>query len=55
MYMRAGMVLRSTILQLLQHRIGFYTPDATGEVPSAKSHIPTTQKVSTCFRLAILG
>ncbi|DBB10920.1 TPA: hypothetical protein ACH3X3_007381 [Trebouxia sp. C0006] len=39
-----GMILRSTIVKLLQHRIGLFTPDANGDIPPAKSHIPTTQQ-----------
>ena len=41
----AGMILRATIVKLLQHRIGMFTSDGTGEIPPAKSHIPTTQQV----------
>ena len=40
------MILRSTIVKLLQHRIGLFTSDGTGEIPPAKSHIPTTQQVN---------
>ncbi len=39
------MILRSTIVKLLQHRIGLFTADANGDIPPAKSHIPTTQQV----------
>lgn len=41
----AGMILRSTIVKLLQHRIGLFTADANGDIPPAKSHVPTTQQV----------
>ncbi len=52
LYMLAGMILRSTIVKLLQHRIGLFTPDANGDIPPAKSHIPTTQQVFlSCLRL----
>ena len=43
----AGLILRSTIVKLLQHRIGMFTVDANGEIPPSKSHIPTTQQVRT--------
>ena len=50
-----GMILRSTIVKLLQHRLGFYVDDANGHLPPPKSHIPTTQKVTshTCRRCSI--
>ena len=41
------MILRSTIVKLLQHQIGMFTSDGTGDIPPAKSHIPTTQQVHT--------
>ena len=40
-----GIILRDAVLKLLQHRFGFLHADLSGELPSAKSHIPTTQKV----------
>ena len=40
-----GIVLRGTLLRLIQHRVGFFSPDASGEIPSARAHIPTTQSV----------
>eukprot|EP00891_Asterochloris_glomerata_P005649 jgi/Astpho2/5649/gw1.00079.232.1_t len=45
-----GVVLRSTLLKLIQHRIGVFVSDASGEVPPANSHIPSTQRE----RLALL-
>ena len=41
------MILRSTIVKLLQHRVGLFSPDVNGDIPPAKSHIPTTQQVRT--------
>ena len=49
----AGTILRSTIVKLLQHRIGFYVDDANGHLPPPKSHIPTTQKASCCCPLHV--
>ena len=46
-----GIILRDAVLKLLQHHFGFLHSDLAGELPSAKSHIPTTQKVS----LELLG
>ena len=40
-----GIVLRSTLLRLIQHRVGFFSPDASGEIPSVRAHIPSTQAV----------
>ena len=40
-----GIMLRSTLLRLIQHRIGFFSPEASGEIPSARAQIPTTQAV----------
>ena len=40
-----GIILRDAVLKLLQHHFGFLHSDLAGELPSAKSHIPTTQKV----------
>lgn len=40
-----GIILRDAVLKLLQHHLGFLHADLAGELPSAKSHIPTTQKV----------
>lgn len=39
-----GVILRSTIARLLQHRIGFFALEPGGEVPAARSHIPVTQR-----------
>ena len=40
-----GIMLRSTLLRLIQHRIGFFSPEASGEIPSARAQVPTTQAV----------
>lgn len=39
-----GLILRHTVLHLLQHRIGFFDP-ASADIPPPRSHIPTTQAV----------
>ena len=40
-----GVILRVELLKLVLHRIGFFELDASGEIPSSRSHIPTTQTV----------
>ena len=40
-----GVVLRADILKLIMHGLGFFELDASGEIPSSRSHIPPTQKV----------
>ncbi len=42
-----GVILRVDLLKLVMHRIGFFELDASGEVPPSRSHIPTTQAVSS--------
>ncbi len=39
-----GVILRATVLRLLQHRVGFFALEPGGEVPPARSHIPSTQR-----------
>ena len=45
-----GVVLRVDVLKLIMHRIGFFELDASGEIPSSRSHIPPTQRVGTPHR-----
>ena len=40
-----GIVLRGTLLRLIQHRVGFFSPEVSGEIPSVRAHIPSTQAV----------
>lgn len=40
-----GIVLRETLLKMIHYRIGFFEPDASGEIPSSRSHVPAAQKV----------
>jgi len=58
LFVLTGLILRSTIVKLLQHRIGLFTADANGDIPPAKSHIPTTQQVlvvmSVLLRVSLL-
>ena len=41
-----GIVLRETLLNLVQYRIGFFQPEPSGEIPTSRSHVPATQRVS---------
>ena len=41
-----GTILRHTVLHLLQHRIGFFDP-LQADIPPSRSHIPSTQTVSS--------
>ena len=40
-----GVILRSTLLRLLQYRVGLFALEPGGDVPPARSHIPSTQRV----------
>ena len=48
-----GVVPRDTLLLLLLHRIGMFQPDASGDIPPAQSHIPSTQAVGWPPRLSV--
>ncbi|KAK9790124.1 hypothetical protein WJX73_008199 [Symbiochloris irregularis] len=39
-----GIVLRETLLKLVQYRIGFFQPEPSGEIPTSRSHVPATQR-----------
>jgi hypothetical protein len=40
-----GIILRETVLHLIQHRLGFFEVDSSGGIPPPRSHIPVTQRV----------
>jgi chloride channel 7 len=39
-----GVVLRTTLLHLIRHRIGVFPADPSGDIPPSRHHMPSTQR-----------